>query len=114
MSAARDAIRQVLVRAVMPASEYMDASVALDTLEAELVSLRERLDQAEAEIDRRDGVLEWLRENMPRALELCPYKLCRSEATGAVAAVEPARREVTSGTSLSSDASHLPPEGGPV
>jgi hypothetical protein len=27
------------------------------------------------EVARRDAVLDWLRENNPRALEMCPYKL---------------------------------------
>lgn len=40
--------------------------------------LRTRMEYAENEADRAWAVLDWLAENMPRALELCPYKAPRT------------------------------------
>lgn len=37
--------------------------------------MSEQITFLESEIARRDEVLGWLRENMPRALAICPYKV---------------------------------------
>lgn len=33
------------------------------------------IDRLRNEVDRRDVLLRWIAANMPRTLELCPYKL---------------------------------------
>lgn len=43
-----------------------------------LASIKERDEEIAAlrnEVNRRDGALIWLAENMPRALDLCPIKV---------------------------------------
>jgi ribosomal protein S27E len=35
----------------------------------------ERIARLEDEVSRRDAILDWLRANAPRVLELCPYKM---------------------------------------
>lgn len=51
-------------------------------LEAEGREARAENQQLRGEIERRDSVLDWLTENNPAALELCPYKLAATSLDG--------------------------------
>ena len=44
-------------------------------MSGELARLRADNKRLLGELDRRDAVLDWLRENTPRVLDLCPYNL---------------------------------------
>jgi hypothetical protein len=78
-TAPADLIRRTLNAVVLQAGcvSVADAHEALDALVDDLHETARKFTLVEAEADRAWAVLDWLAENNPAALELCPYKAKR-------------------------------------
>ena len=72
-----DIVRAALIRSTLAGLSLVEKTDALAALGELEDRIRTEIPWMQGEIDRRDAILDWLAENMPGALELCPYKVSR-------------------------------------